>query len=178
MQQTTPTRDQKRMLEIWQQHTYAEFALRDANAALATMTWTPYVMLVPAGTGGEGRQKVAEFYEKQFLPNIPPDLQLQPVSQLFADDRIIEESVVRFTHSLQMDWMLPGLEPTGRAVEFLLVGIVRFEKERIAAEHLYWDQAMVLHQLGSPTYPGAKAALGVPRRLARLAATGPVIAHP
>ena len=37
--------DQQTMLAVWQQHAYAEFVLKDADAALATMTETPYVFL-------------------------------------------------------------------------------------------------------------------------------------
>jgi hypothetical protein len=43
------TSDQQIMLAAWQQHTYAEFVLKDADAALATMTEKPYVFLVGSG---------------------------------------------------------------------------------------------------------------------------------
>ena len=100
------------MLATWQQHTHAEFVLKDPDAALATMIENPYVLLIPSGTGGTGRAGVHEFYANQFLPKIPPDFELNSVSQIFSNDRIVEEFVVRFTHSLNMDWMLPGLPPT------------------------------------------------------------------
>jgi carboxymethylenebutenolidase len=47
-----------------------------------------------------------------------------------------------------MDWMLPGIAPTGRRVEVALVVIVRFRDGKLAHEHIYWDQASVLAQLG------------------------------
>src|ERR1700719_462281 len=47
--------DQQAMLAAWQQHTYAEFVLKDADAALATMTENPYVLLISSGTGGTCR---------------------------------------------------------------------------------------------------------------------------
>lgn len=56
--------------------------------------------------------------------------------------------VVRFTHSIEMDWMLPGIAPTGKPVEFGLVVIVQFQDGKMAHEHIYWDQACVLVQLG------------------------------
>src|SRR5262245_18667736 len=99
------TAEQQTMLTTWQQHTYAEFVLKDAAAALATMTETPYVLLIPSGTGGVGREGVQDFYANHFLPNIPPDIEFVPVSQVFGKDRIVEESVFRFTHNLEMDWM-------------------------------------------------------------------------
>ena len=79
------------MLATWQQHTHAEFVLKDPDAALATMIENPYVLLIPSGTGGTGRAGVHEFYANQFLPKIPPDFELNSVSQIFSNDRIVEE---------------------------------------------------------------------------------------
>jgi carboxymethylenebutenolidase len=55
---STLTPDQQAMLAAWQQHTYAEFVLKDADAALATMTENPYVLLISSGTGRAGRPSV------------------------------------------------------------------------------------------------------------------------
>ena len=154
---TTLASDHQIMLSTWQQHTQAEFALKDADAALATMTANPSVLFVPTGTGGTGREAVREFYANHFLPSIPPDFGLASVSQIFAQNHIVEEFIVSFTHTLKMDWMLPGVPITGRKTEFPLVGIIRFEKGKVASEHLYWDQATVLSQLGILKSPVAKA---------------------
>ncbi|MGA7191421.1 MAG: ester cyclase, partial [Candidatus Acidiferrales bacterium] len=48
----------------------------------------------------------------------------------------------------EMPWMLPGIPPTNRRVEVPLVAIVRFRNGKLAHEHIYWDQASVLKQLG------------------------------
>jgi carboxymethylenebutenolidase len=101
MNKLTP--DQQTMLATWQQHTYAGFVLKDANQALATMTENPYVLLIPSGTGGLGRDGVRKFYATQFLPNVPPDWELTSLSQAFGNDRIVEEFVIRFTHTISMD---------------------------------------------------------------------------
>jgi|SRR5271163_3774070 len=127
---------QQSMLATWQQHTYAEFVLKDADAALATMTENPYVLAIPSGTGGTGRIGVREFYADHFLPKIPPDFELTSLSQTFGNDRIVEEFVIRFTHTLDMDWMLPGLSATGRKVEFALAGIIKFQAGKVASERL------------------------------------------
>jgi carboxymethylenebutenolidase len=148
---------QQTMLAAWQQHTYAEFVLKDADAALATMTENPYVLAIASGTGATGRIGVREFYAHQFLPKIPPDFELTSLSQIFSDDRIVEEFVIRFAHTLGMDWMLPGLPVTGRKVEFAMVGIIQFQTGKIANERLYWDQATVLSQLGILDHPVATA---------------------
>jgi hypothetical protein len=106
------------MLATWQQHTYAEFVPKDADAALATMTEDPYVFAIPSGTGGSGRAGVLEFYANQFLPKIPPDFEPTSLSRTFSNDRIVEEFVIRFTHTLDMDWTLPGVSATGGALQF------------------------------------------------------------
>ena len=159
---------QQTMLATWQQHTYAEFVLKDADAALATMTENPYVLLIPSGTGGSGRAGVREFYANQFLPYVPPDWELTSLSQIFGSDRIVEEFVIRFTHTLGMDWMLPGLRATGRRVEFAFVGIIQFQDGKVASERLYWDQATVLSQLGVLDHPTAAAGDGSAAQLLKL----------
>jgi len=162
------TPHQQTMLATWQQHTYAEFVLKDANAALATMTENPYVLLIPSGTGGLGRAGVREFYANRFLPNVPPDWELTSLSQVFGNDRIVEEFVIRFTHTIGMDWMLPGLRATGRRAEFAFVGIIQFQDGKVASEHLYWDQATVLSQLGVLHHPLAAAGVSTATQLLKL----------
>ena len=159
---------QQTMLATWQQHTHTEFVLQDVDAALATMTENPYVLAVPSGTGGSGRAGVHDFYANRFLPNVPPDFELTSLSQTFGCDRIVEEFVVRFTHTLRMDWMLPGVPGTDRGVEFAMVLIIQFEAGKIANERLYWDQATVLSQLGILDHPLAAAGVGSAAQLLRV----------
>ena len=165
---TNLTSHQQTMLAAWQQHTYAEFGLKDPDAALAVMTEDPHVLNIPSGTGGVGRTGVRQFYADQMLPHLPPDLELVSLSQIFGDDRIAEEFVIRFTHTLRMDWMLPGVPATGRKVEFVLVGVVGFQGDKLASEHIYWDQATVLSQLGILDHPTAAAGVGTAARLLKL----------
>ena len=162
------TPDQQALLAAWQQHTYAEFVLKDADAALATMTENPYVFLIASGTVRVGRAAVREFYANHFLPWIPPDLELTSLSQTFGNDRIVEEMVVRFTHSIEMDWLLPGVPPTRRRAEFLLAGAIRFQDGKVAHEHLYWDQATLLSQMGILDHPMAAAGTGSAAQLLKL----------
>ncbi len=166
MNKLTP--DQQTMLATWQQHTHAEFVLKDADAALATMTEDPYVFAIPSGTGGSGRAGVHEFYANHFLPKIPPDFELISLSQIFGSDRIVEEFVIRFTHTLEMDWMLPGVPATGQRVEFAFVGLIQFQAGKLANERFYWDQATVLSQLGILDHPVAAAGVGSAAQLLKL----------
>ena len=159
---------QQTMLANWQQDTYAEFVLKDADAALATMTEDPSVFAIPSGTGGSGRGGVLEFYANQFLPKIPPDFEPTSLSQTFSNDRIVEEFVIRFTHTLDMDWMLPGVSATGRKAEFAFVGIIEFQAGKVASERFYWDQATVLSQLGIPHHPVVAAGIGSAAHLLNL----------
>ena len=99
------TSNQQTILATWQQHTYAEFVLKDANLALATMTDNPYVFIISSGMARVGRAAVSEFYANKFLPNIPPDLEVTAGSQTFGDDRIVEELVMRFRNAIDVDWI-------------------------------------------------------------------------
>ena len=152
--------DHQVMLATWQQHAHAEFVLKDADAALATMTENPHVILIPSGTGGNGWASVHAFYAHEFLPNIPPDFEFSYISQIFCVGRIVYEVVVRFTHTLSMDWMIPGVPPTGRPVEFPLAIVIQIQGGKVASEHFYWDQATVLFQLGVLNLPVAAAGIG------------------
>ncbi len=53
-----------------------------------------------------------------------------------------------FTHDREIDWMLPGVPPTGRYVEVPLVAVVTMRGDKLYNEHIYWDQASVLVQIG------------------------------
>jgi carboxymethylenebutenolidase len=98
--------------------------------------------------GGDGHDELYEFYAQYFLPQMPPDMELVPVSRTIGQGRLVDEVVARFTHTIPMDWMLPGIPPTGKRVEVGLVVVVQFDGDKLAHEHLYWDQASVLVQLG------------------------------
>ena len=64
------------------------------------------------------------------------------------NDRLVDEMVVSFTHDVEIDWMLPGIPPTGKHVEVPTVAIVNFRGDKLYHEHIYWDQASVLVQIG------------------------------
>ena len=162
------TADQQAMLAIWQQHTYAEFVLKDADAALATMTENPYLLMIATGTACTGRAAVREYYADHFMPAIPPDLELTSLSQTIGSDRFVEEMVVRFTHTIEMDWLLPTLRPSGRRAEFIIAAVIGFEDGKVAHEHIYWDQATLLSQMGVLDHPLAAAGTGSVRQLSRL----------
>ena len=108
----------------------------------------PIVNHVPVMTGGVGRKQLEHFYGNYFIPQMPPDTEMIPISRTIGNDRIVDEFVFKFTHSLQMDWLLPGVPPTNKKVELVMVVIVQFKDGKIASERIHWDQASALVQLG------------------------------
>ena len=145
---TTLTDAQEYLRELWEEHVRHEFATHDTEDTLATMVEDSYVNHIPVLTGGVGRDQLREFYSKRFIPQMPPDTEMTPISRTIGNDQLVDEMVFKFTHTIKMDWILPGLAPTGRRVEVPLVAIVRFRDGKLAHEHIYWDQASVLVQLG------------------------------
>jgi carboxymethylenebutenolidase len=136
------------LIQLWEEHTKHEFATRDTDATLATMVDDAYVNHIPVMTGGYGKAALRRFYSRDFIPSMPPDTTLTPISRTVGEDQIVDEMIFRFTHTQEMPWMLPGIAPTNRRVEVPLVAIVHFRGDKIAHEHIYWDQASILKQLG------------------------------
>jgi carboxymethylenebutenolidase len=151
MEQSTATRltpAQQVLSDLWDEHVRDEFATKDPAATLDTMVPDAYVNHIPVMTGGVGRDQLNEFYSKHFIPNMPVDTEIVPISRTIGSERLVDEMIVRFTHSIEMDWMLPGIPPTGKHVECATVAIVSFRDGKLFNEHIYWDQASVLVQLG------------------------------
>ena len=136
------------LARLWEEHTGHEFVTRDVEATLDTMVEDAYVNHIPVMTGGTGKSELRAFYSRDFIPNMPPDTTLTPVSRTIGQDQLVDEMIFSFTHSQEMPWMLPGVAPTNRRVEVPLVAIVKFRDGKLAHEHIYWDQASVLRQIG------------------------------
>lgn len=145
---STYTPEEQRLIDVWEGHLQCEFANRDAAATVATMSDDNYVNHVPVMTGGRGRDEMLAFYGSHFIPKMPADTQLTPVCRTVGQERVIDEMIFAFTHDIVMDWMLPGVTPTGRWVEIPLVVVVQLRAEKVVCERIYWDQASVLVQIG------------------------------
>ena len=145
---TELTAAQEVLRNLWEEHVRYEFATHNTEDTLATMVEDAYVNHIPVLTGGVGREQLREFYSKRFIPQMPSDTEMIPLSRTIGSDQLVDEMIFKFTHTIKMDWMLPGLAPTGKRVEVPLVAIVRFRDGKLAHEHIYWDQASVLVQLG------------------------------
>jgi carboxymethylenebutenolidase len=146
--ETNLTPAQETLQQLWEEHVRHEFVTHNTEDTLATMVEDAYVNHIPLLTGGVGRDELREFYSKRFIPQMPPDTEMTAISRTIGNDQLVDEMVFKFTHTIRMDWMLPGIAPTGKRVEVPLVAIVRFREGKLAHEHIYWDQASVLVQLG------------------------------
>lgn len=141
---------QQTLLDIFQQHVDAELS-KDLDTTLATMTSDPHLNNIPTLIGGTGPKEVKEFYSSLILTGkfFPPDTEMVPVSRTVDEYQIVDELIFKFTHTTEIGWMLPGIKATGKKVAIPLVVIVGFKDYKITHEHIYWDQAGVLVQLGN-----------------------------
>jgi len=133
---------------VFDAHMSAEFELRDVAKAMETMTDAPSLTHVPVITGARGKDALHDFYRDHFVGKWPSDLAIERISRTTSENMIIDEFIVKFTHDVVMDAILPGIAPTGRHVELPYVAVVGFEGGKIAFERIYWDQGSMLVQLG------------------------------
>ncbi|KAF9535013.1 hypothetical protein CPB83DRAFT_843335 [Crepidotus variabilis] len=132
---------------IWEEHCYYEFELKSLAKTMATMVAEPYVNHIPTMTGGIGREQLTAFYRDHFI-FANPDVVLQPISRTVGLDRVVDEFVFELTHDRVVDWLLPGVQPTGKKLLIPMTAIVAFRGDRLYNEHIHWDQATVLRQAG------------------------------
>ncbi len=139
---------QQAMVELFQRHVKAELD-GDLETTMATMSDNPHLTNVPNIMGGVGSKGVRDFYRNHLVGKFfPPDVKMQNVSRTVGNDQIVDELVISFTHTTVIDWLLPGVPPTGKKVEMAVAVIVGFKNGKISHEHIYWDQAGVLVQIG------------------------------
>ncbi len=134
---------------LFDEHVRLEFEARDAAATMATMVDHPTVIHVPVLTGGRDTDQLHTFYRDSFIPAWPDDTDVEQVSRTIGTERVVDELIIRFTHTVEMPFWLPGIPPTGRKVELPLVVVMAFEDDKVSSEHIYWDQASLLAQIGA-----------------------------
>lgn len=108
----------------------------------------PAVTYTPTVSGGIGTHALRRFYEHHFLQKLPPSMRLRLISRTQGTDRVVDELFATFEHTHEIPWMLPGVPPTNKRVEIILVSIVTLRAGKLYSEHVYWDQASVLVQVG------------------------------
>lgn len=136
------------MIDAFQKHVGAELS-GDLDTTMATMSDDPHLNHVPTMAGGVGREGVRNFYRDHLVGKFfPPDVKMTNVSSTVGDNQIVDEIFISFTHTTEIDWLLPGIAPTGKPVEMAVAVVVGFKDGKISHEHIYWDQASVLVQIG------------------------------
>jgi carboxymethylenebutenolidase len=134
--------------KIFDKHLEFEFDEEDVDATMTTMTQDPYVHHVPTLAGGRGYNGVYNFYKNHFIGKMPKDFKVSQISRTVGKDQVVDELIISFTHDREVGYLLPGIAPTGRTVEIPHVVIMKFKNNKISHEHIYWDQASVLVQIG------------------------------
>ncbi len=141
--------DKSKLEERWEEHMRCEFELKDADATMATMAPHPFLNHIPTMTGGYGYEQVYQFYKHSFIPSIPADAIVTSVSRTIGEHQLVDELILTFTHEREMPFMLPGIPATYKKVELPHIVIVYFDHDmKVRGEHIYWDQATLLAQIG------------------------------
>tara|TARA_R110001599_G_C12276844_1_gene662664 strand:- start:11285 stop:11815 length:531 start_codon:yes stop_codon:yes gene_type:complete len=144
---TNPNLEQK-LDAVFGAHMDAELS-GNLDNTLATMSPNPHIVMVPTMVGGQGPEGVRTFYANRLIGQFfPPDVEFETISRTYSKERLVDELIISFTHTTKIDWMLPGIEATGKRVEVAFVVIVGFENDKVSYEHILWDQANVLVQIG------------------------------
>jgi len=142
------TEAQKQMVATFEKHVGAELE-GDLETTMATMSADPHLNHVPTMAGGVGAVGVRAFYRDHLVGKFfPPDVKMEGLSRTVGESSVVEEIFISFTHTAEIDWLLPGVKPTGKWVEMVVCVVVGFEDGKIGHEHIYWDQAGVLAQIG------------------------------
>ncbi|MDA9761846.1 ester cyclase [Desulfobacterales bacterium] len=156
--------------QLFDAHMQAELAA-DLEATMETMVANPHLINLGSGSGGVGKESVRKFYAEQLIGQFfPPDAEFVPISRTIDGERLVDEVVIKFTHTQKIEHLLPNVEPTGRKVTMAVVVIVGLQGDKVSYEHIYWDQAGLLVQLGLLNPKGLPIDPTAPKRL--LAAMG------
>jgi len=138
----------KQLEQLWADHLAGEFESKDVEATLATMVDDAYVNHMPVNTGGRGKDALRAFYQNDFIPSWPDDLQMAPLNRVVGEGQLVDELHLTFTHDKPMPWLLPNVPPTHRKIAMDVVVVVQFRADKLACERIYWDHAAVLRQAG------------------------------
>jgi carboxymethylenebutenolidase len=134
--------------KVFDKHVKFEFEDKDVESTMKTMVKEPYVHHVPIMTGGVGHNGVYNFYKNVFVGKMPKDTKIRRISRTIGTNRVIDEIILSFTHDIEIKSMIPGIQPTGKYVELPHVVVMKFRGNKIEHEHIYWDQASLLTQIG------------------------------
>ena len=133
---------------LFDRHVSLEFQDKDVAATMETMHEHPYVWNVPVALGGDDHDGVKEFYTEKFVGHMPADTDVSRISRTVGADQVVDEMILTFTHDSPVEFALPGVAPTGRKVVLPHIVVMGFEGGKVTHEHIYWDNASLLVQVG------------------------------
>src|SRR4029077_10113436 len=90
------TSGQQSLNDLWEEHLRDEFTTQDTNATLETMVPDAYVNHIPVLTGGVGSEQLRQFYSQHFIPKMPPDTKIVPISRTIGSERLVDEMIFQF----------------------------------------------------------------------------------
>jgi carboxymethylenebutenolidase len=133
---------------VFDEHLRDEFELHDAAATMKTMSAEPHLYHIPTMAGSNDRDEIFRFYRDHFVTKWPADTSTTRISRTIGEDQLVDELVMTFTHDVVMDALLPGVPPSRKQVALPVVVVVKFRDGKVVHEHIYWDQASLLVQVG------------------------------
>ena len=57
-------------------------------------------------------------------------MKITNISRTIGKDQIVDELVISFTHDTEIDYLLPGIAPTGKYVEIPHVVVMKFRNNK------------------------------------------------
>lgn len=124
-------------------------SIKAGNADKTAKNLRPFAHVIhgPTLTGGIGSKDIGRFYNDFFSP-LPPSFSSQLLSRTIGTNRLVDELLISLTHSSVVPWLLPEIPPTNYKIEIVVVSIMCARGGLLESEHMYWDQASVLAQVG------------------------------
>ena len=142
------TEFEREMLGLLEAHVEAEMQ-GDLDLTMSTMVDNPHLLNIPNMMGGDSFEGVKTFYKDHLVGKFfPPDVKFHRISLTVGRTQIVDELVITFTHTKMVEHLLPNIEPTNKVLKIPLVVIAGIKNKKLTHEHIYWDQASVLVQLG------------------------------
>ena len=124
--------DRQAMVDLFEKHVNAELA-GNLDVTMATMSDAPHLNHVPTMAGGVGREGVHAFYRDHLVGKFfPPDVKMVSVSRTVGETGIVDEVLISFSHTTAIDWLLPGVAPTGKPFEIAFCVVVGFADGKIS----------------------------------------------
>jgi predicted ester cyclase len=118
------------------------FNARDVDAS----PWSDDAELVAPDASMHGRDEVLGFFGVFW--DAFPDVRLEPSGRIAEGSTVAGEGRFIGTHTGVMRTPAGDIEPTGRGVDVRWMSRYEVRGDELVSEHLYFDQAELLGQLG------------------------------